>query len=256
MRDLLLGYRGFVGSNLALQFPEAMGAGRQDIPALQHESFNNVFCAAPQAKKWWANQNPELDKQEVQQLLESCRKLQFQGAFYLFGTIDVYDPPRDVDETVVPSLRSHPYGANRAWLEKQLLQEFGSRLRVIRLPALVGQGLKKNIIYDLLNNNNIEKINPNSAYQWFNLVHLPEIIQFFNGVADSVYFNVVSEPLPTTEIIDRWFPETRDILNWADAPIGYDVRSIHSQVGNQYFYTAADAMEKHLRPFIEASKGN
>jgi hypothetical protein len=37
------------------------------------------------------------------------------------------------------------------------------------LPALFGKHIKKNIIYDLLNENEIHNINYNSLYQWYNL---------------------------------------------------------------------------------------
>jgi nucleoside-diphosphate-sugar epimerase len=256
MKDLLLGHRGFVGSNLAHHYPNAVGVGRKEIQDVRSESFNNVFCAAPQAKKWWANQNPELDKAEVEQLLESCRNLRVGGFFYLFGTVDVYDPPMDVDESVRPSLSSHPYGANRAWLEQELQEAFGARLRIIRLPALVGHGLKKNIIFDLLNTNNIDQINANSSFQWFNLAHLPEIIQFCTDSPSVDCLNVVSEPLATISIVERWFAEHRNQLNWNAAAIRYDVRTVHSPNDNNYLYSALEVMENHLSPFIETSRKN
>jgi nucleoside-diphosphate-sugar epimerase len=251
MKDLLLGHRGFVGSNIAHHFPEAIGAGRKEIQALQSERFLHVYCAAPQAKKWWANQNPDLDKAEVAQLIDCCRNLQVEGLFYLFGTVDVYDPPQNVDETVQPSLSSHPYGANRAWLELELHEIFGSRFRIIHLPALVGMGLKKNIIFDLLNNNNINQINPNSYFQWFNLSHLPDIIRLSRVLTESPVLNVVSEPLHTPMIVNRWFPEWSQELNWEASPIRYDVQTIHGRNGTRYLYDVNDVLENHLRPYIE-----
>ena len=250
MNDLLLGHRGFVGSNLAIHFPAAIGAGRHEVLGLGGHTFTNIYCAAPQAKKWWANQNPGLDKQEVLQLVASCKQLNVKGLFYLFGTVDVYDPPLAVDETVQPSSSSHPYGAHRALLENELLKIFGSQLRIIRLPALVGIGLKKNIIYDLLNNNNISQINPNSAFQWFNLSHLPEIIRVCTERADIPCLNVVSEPLHTLKIVERWFKGSRDQLNWGAAPINYDVRTVYGNDGFPYLYSANEILENHLGPYV------
>jgi hypothetical protein len=253
MNDLLIGHRGFVGSNLARHFPDTVGAGRNEMRELFGKRFRHVYCAAPQAKKWWANQNPEQDKAEVAQLIASCKSLQVEGIFYLFGTVDVYDPPRSVDERDSPPLSSHPYGANRAWMENELRDCFGSQIRILRLPALVGHGLKKNIIYDLMNNNNIDIINPNSYFQWFNLCRLPEVIQFATELGDSGCLNVVSEPLHTPEILKRWFPESSQLVNWQAPPIKYDIRTCHGKDGYAYLYSTDEVMEDHLGAYINTA---
>jgi hypothetical protein len=252
MNDLLLGHRGFVGGNLARHYPDCIGAGRNEIRELHGQSFRHVYCAAPQAKKWWANQHPEQDKAEVAQLIESCRQLHVAGIFYLFGTVDVYDPPLSVDERDSPSLSAHPYGANRTWMEHELRDCFGAQLRILRLPALVGRGLKKNIIYDLINDNNIDKINPNSYFQWFNLSRLPEVIHLATELGDSACLNVVSEPLHTPQILTRWFPESSTKVNWQAAPLKYDVRTCYGKDGDAYLYGVDEVLEVHLGAYIDA----
>ena len=254
MTNLIIGHRGFVGSNLMQQFPDAKGAGRQEIDALASYTFRDVYCAAPQAKKWWANQNPDQDRLEVETLINACKRLTCTGSFILFSTVDVYDPPVAVDELCNPTPKSHPYGRHRFMLEQVVLDFFGSKACVIRLPALVGHGLKKNIIYDLLNNNNVEQINPNSAFQWFNLDHLASIIDLARRLGDGQILNVVSEPVPTASILNSWFTDVNERLNWQAAPVGYDVRTVHGTEGAPYLYSAEDALRLHLQPFIEAKK--
>jgi nucleoside-diphosphate-sugar epimerase len=252
VNTLIIGHRGFVGSNLSRQLPGARGAGRKEIGALAGQTFGNIYCAAPQAKKWWANLNPEQDWQEVHSLIESCRKIACTGSFILFSTVDVYDPPAGVDERTKPFAESHPYGRHRFTLEEAVLDIFGSKARVIRLPALVGYGLKKNIIYDLLNNNNISQINPNSAFQWFNLDHLPSIIARVKSLDNGQTLNVASEPLATHSILDAWFADMKKKLNWNAAPIDYDVRTVYGSEGRPYLYSAEDTLNLHLKPYIEA----
>jgi len=252
MSTLIIGHRGFVGSNLTRQLPRATGAGRQEIGALAGHTFHDIYCAAPQAKKWWANQNPEEDWLEVNSLIEACRKLACTGSFILLSTVDVYDPPLGVDERSKPSANSHPYGRHRYMLEQAVLELFGGQARIVRLPALVGHGLKKNIIYDLLNNNNVEQINPNSAFQWFNLKHLPSIIDRVKHLESGEILNVAAEPLDTRSILDAWFADIKDRLNWDAAPITYDIRTLHGPEGSPYLYSAEDALTHHLQPFIEA----
>lgn len=254
MNTLIIGHRGFVGSNLNRQFPGASGAGRKEIMELAGHTFGNIYCAAPQAKKWWANQNPEEDWLEVNRLIDACRKLACTGSFILFSTVDVYDPPAGVDERTKPSAESHPYGRHRYMLEQAVLDLFGEQVRIIRLPALVGHGLRKNVIYDLLNNNNVEQINPNSAFQWFNLKHLASIIDRVKGLDNAQILNVASEPLSTASVLDAWFANVKERLNWNATPIGYDVRTIYGQGISPYLYSAEDALNLHLRPYIEAQK--
>jgi hypothetical protein len=139
-------------------------------------------------------------------------------------------------------------------LEKAVIDSFGSKSRITRLPALVGHGLKKNIIYDLLNNNNVEQINPNSSFQWFNLDHLPSIIDRVKGLNNGQILNVASEPLATRLILDTWFADVKERLNWDSAEIGYDVRTVHGPEGSPYLYSAEDALNLHLQPYIETEK--
>ena len=254
MIKLIIGHRGFVGSNLSRMDPDSVGAGRAEIGALAGQTFGDIYCAAPQAKKWWANQNPEKDRQEVDTLIAACGQLRCTGFFILFSTVDVYDPPVGVDEQCKPPEDSHPYGRHRFILEQSILDRFGAQARIIRLPALVGHGLKKNIIYDLLNNNNVEQINPNSAFQWFNLDQLPSIINRVQALEDGQILNVAGEPLPTASILDTWFAGVKEHLNWEAAPIGYDMRTLYGPEGSPYLYTAEDALKGHLQPYIEAKR--
>ncbi|QEY32365.1 NAD(P)-dependent oxidoreductase [Synechococcus sp. RSCCF101] len=256
MKSLIIGHRGFVGSNLARQLPQATGVGRREIGALAGQCFDDIYCAAPQAKKWWANQNPEQDRQEVENLIEACRDLACTGFFVLFSTVDVYDPPSAVDENSPPSKDSHPYGRHRSMLEQTVIDTFGNQSRIIRLPALVGHGLKKNIIYDLLNNNNLDQINPNSAFQWFNLDHLAAVLDQAKLLSHGRILNVVSEPVATSTILSTWFADINERLNWQLPKTGYNVKTIHGPQGSQYLYSADDALKLHLKPFIEAQRSH
>jgi nucleoside-diphosphate-sugar epimerase len=254
MNDLIIGHRGFVGSNLNRQLTNARGAGRAEIGSLAGDTFSDIYCAAPQAKKWWANQNPDEDRQEVDNLIAACRQIGCRSRFVLFSTVDVYDPPTCKTERNQPGSETHPYGANRFYLEQCILEHFGSKAKVIRLPALVGHGLKKNIIYDLLHNNNVEQINANSSFQWFNLALLSDILQIAEQLENPAVINVVSEPLPTAVLVKAWFPQALDRLNWQAPSVNYDLQTVHGQSGNPYLYSKEEVMEHHLKPFVEAER--
>lgn len=251
MDTLIIGHRGFVGSNLSHQFPGSFCAGRAEIGSLAGTTYNQIYCAAPQAKKWWANQNPEKDKLEIESLIRAVSQIGCRDIFILFSTVDVYDPARDVDELDVPPEKAHPYGRNRRMLEKAIIELFGEKARILRLPALVGKGLKKNVIYDLLNNNNVEAINPNSSFQWFSLDYLSLVMGRMHDLSVEQVLNVASEPIKTSAIVDQWFTSSRARLNWDLPRIGYDVQTIYGSHGSRYLISASDIMNLHLRPFIE-----
>ena len=256
MKDLIIGCRGFVGSHLARYFPDSMLAGRKEISELEGKSFGTIYCAAPQAKKWWANQNPEDDMAEIQSLIEACQRLMCVDRFVLISTIDVYDPPLNVNENSNLNPDSHPYGRHRYFLEQKILSVFEEKTKILRLPALVGSGLKKNIIFDLLNNNNIQLVNPNSAFQWFNLSFLPDIIDYVGTLDPCEILNVATEPVSTPQILDRWFHNYKSQLDWDLRPINYDVHTIFGLKGSSYLYSADEVLDMHLNPFIQSAVSN
>ena len=69
----------------------------------------------------------------------------------LISTIDVFKNPINVDEnTIIDTKNLHPYGYNRYNLEIWVKNNFKDSI-IIRLPALFGNNLKKNFIYDFIN---------------------------------------------------------------------------------------------------------
>ena len=66
------------------------------------------------------------------------------------STCDVYEVPQDVDEDtdIEATLETlHPYGKHRFHIEEFMRSHF-ERVTIIRLPALFGKGLKKNVDKD------------------------------------------------------------------------------------------------------------
>jgi hypothetical protein len=81
-----------------------------------------------------------------------------------------------------------------------------SVVKIIRLPALFHKRIKKNVLFDLLNNNNVDQINGNSAYQWYDLNDLWEDTL---EIKEAGIYDLFSEPIETQEILDRFFPEAK-----------------------------------------------
>ncbi|WP_455089434.1 hypothetical protein [Peptoanaerobacter stomatis] len=69
----------------------------------------------------------------------------------VISTVDVYEKTVDIDERhIIQKENLQPYGLNRKIFEEFIMEYFSNYL-IIRLPALYGDGLKKNFIYDLIN---------------------------------------------------------------------------------------------------------
>jgi len=257
MRNLLIGHNGFVGSNLKeiKSLKINYFAGKKEISNYQNTNFDIIFCAAPQAKKWLANKNPEFDLNEINNLVMNLQDIKCNLHFILFSTIDIYSPPIEVDEDTIQTNKIHYYGLHRRILESKLKKLYGDKFKSIRLPALVGKNLKKNIIYDLLENNNVENINMVSKFQWFNLKHIEYFINYLIEKNISK-LNISSEPIYNYEIVERFFSEYSWILNNRNesTKAEYNMFSKYTLTNSKYFFSKEEVLNNHLKSFIEDYK--
>jgi hypothetical protein len=199
----LVGYSGFVGGNLNEQHKFDAVFNSTNIGEIEGRSFDLLVLAATQAKRWWANLHPREDWEGIERLLGSLQPVRARRVV-LISTIDVLPPLAGVDESFEPhGHENHAYGANRLRLEDAIKGRF-AETHVVRLPSLFGPGLKKNVIYDLLNGNQLDKINPESSFQYYDLGCLWEHISLIlrEGIP---LIHLFPEPLTTAGMIDRLF---------------------------------------------------
>lgn len=169
--DALIGFSGFVGSTLLKQRHFDALYRSTNIDEIIGQSFNTVVCAAASAQKWLANKNPVDDLEQINTLIAKLKTITCKN-FILISTVDVFKTPINVDENTPIEIDGlHAYGLHRYYLEQFVSQNFPNAL-IVRLPGLVGPGLKKNIIYDFLNENNIEKIESRGVFQFYPMINL------------------------------------------------------------------------------------
>ena len=75
--------------------------------------------------------------------------------------------------------------------------------KIIRLCSLIGDNIKKNVLYDLKHNQYISQINFNDVCQWYPLNNLVDDI----SKTTQKETNFVSEPIPNSIIIENFCPE-------------------------------------------------
>lgn len=255
MRTALIGATGFVGSNLRNQYSFDDFFRRSDVQEISKTAYDLVVCAGAPGTKWRANQAPEEDSQEIERLILALQSAHIK-TLALVSTIDVYPRPDGVDETsLIEPSANHPYGRHRYRLEMFVRNVFRDHL-IVRLPALFGPGIKKNLIFDLIENHETEKINPLSQFQYYCLDWL------WNDLAKGLALglktlNLSSAPIRTVEIVNAFFPE-RKVGPPEEPATRYDMRSIHgalwSETGqNGYLYMSNCVMER-LELFLKQRK--
>ena len=169
--DALIGFSGFVGSTLMKQTTFEALYRSTNISEIKAKKFNTVVCAGAPAQKWMANREPEADRQKIEDLISHLKTIECKN-FILISTVDVFHSPIGVDEdSAINEDKLHAYGLHRRQLEKFVEMFFPKHL-IIRLPGLVGPGLRKNIIFDFLNKNNLCAIESRSVFQFYPMVNL------------------------------------------------------------------------------------
>lgn len=149
MHTALVGYTGFVGSNLSDSYPFEGLYNSKNIEAAYGTEPELLIYAGVRAEKFLANANPEQDYRNMQEALNNIEKIK-PRKLVLISTIDVYPPGKEANEnSKIETAGLQPYGVNRYFLECQVRKRYPSAL-IIRLPALFGKRLRKNFIYDYL----------------------------------------------------------------------------------------------------------
>jgi hypothetical protein len=147
---ILVGYTGFVGSNIYLNEKFDKVYNSKNIKESYGENPDLLIYSGLRAEKFLANKNPEKDMELIYEAQENIKKIN-PKKLVLISTIDVFKNPVGVDEnTEIDTENLHPYGLNRYKLECWVREKYKDAL-IVRLPALFGKNIKKNFIYDLIN---------------------------------------------------------------------------------------------------------
>ena len=148
--DCLIGSTGFVGGHLDARHAFDARLNSKTISQAFGCGFDLVVCAAAPGSMFQANRFPERDKQLVDKLIDQLSRIKAER-FVLISSIAVLaDFAGCQDETTTSYQQDLAYGRNRRALEIFCLEHFANCLTV-RLPALFGNGLQKNFIFDILN---------------------------------------------------------------------------------------------------------
>lgn len=251
---ILVGHTGLVGETLKSQADFDFFYNSKNIDTFG-ESFPDgcdLYLTCLPSTKWMINQSLSsraLDYNNCLNIVDILSKRKY-NKIVVISTIDVYlGSEFGCNEDHQIQTGKIGYGENRLIFEKLIKKELQyESLKIYRLPALFGKGLKKNILFDILNNNNLDSINKNSYYQWYSLDRLWSDINLYEEKDGSV-INLFTEPVFTKDIIDNYFDESIGFMS--DLPITYNYKTKFFDTG--YIDTAENVLKDILR-FINENR--
>lgn len=243
MKNALIGFSGFVGSTLLKHAQFESLYRSTNICDIEGQSFDSVVCAGAPAQKWIANREPEVDRQKIEGLIAHLKTIRCK-TFILISTVDVFSDSMGVDEvTPVDESGLQAYGLHRHLLEKFVESHFPNHL-IVRLPGLVGPGLRKNVIFDFLHGNNLHAIESRGVFQFYPMVRLWYDIQTALS-AGLRLVHLTAEPISVADVAIKGFGKVFDHV-LPDVPATYDMRTIHAQVfgtSGYYQYSARETIQ-------------
>ncbi len=218
MKVGVIGGNGFVGSAFT-RFAQKESIdycviGRDTYRDYVGGEFDVLINANGNSKKFLAAENP---LKEFTDTVVSVQRslLDFKCSVYvLCSTIDVYnnlrDPQFNSEDTVIDPGGLSKYGLHKL-LAENIVRNYAKSWLIFRFGGFVGPGLKKNSIYDLLNNVPL-RVNIDSAYQYLPTDFAAEAVfgilsrklenQIFNLCGDGVLSlrEVITALLPNYQV--------------------------------------------------------
>ncbi|MDD5407047.1 MAG: FAD-dependent oxidoreductase [Sulfurovaceae bacterium] len=253
MKRALIGHTGFVGNFLLNKLSFDNLYNSKNINDIRGQEFDLIICCGISAKKWEANKNPEKDLENINLLL-SCLEDVKCARFILISSIDVYpniDSEYTEDYLLTGDEQNHAYGKHRLFFEKYVKGKFKNH-NIIRFPGLFGYGLKKNIIFDLLNNK-LCALNLKSKYQWYDLNWIFNDIDY---VIDKNIkeINLFTEPISNQELINT-ITQIKNDINYSESEVIVEYNT-KTKFGIDGYWRTKGAVLGALKYFIKSTYQN
>jgi nucleoside-diphosphate-sugar epimerase len=172
MRVVVLGARGFVGSAfvrlLNARGVDCVSVDRAGYAEAARHGADVLINAAGNSAKYIADRDPVADfEQSVSLALRAAFDFR-PGLYVLVSSVDVYPrlsrPEWTRESCVIDLLEASVYGFHKR-LAELCVQRHAGRWLIPRLAGMIGPGLRKNPVYDVLHGAPL-RIHPDSQYQF------------------------------------------------------------------------------------------
>jgi nucleoside-diphosphate-sugar epimerase len=169
---LLPGGHGFVGSAFSRLF-ERRGIAHESIARDAYaravgRTGTILINASANSRKYLAEQDWTADfEASVASVVRTLSDFTVD-LYVLISSVDVYnvldDPGRNGEDAVIDPFRLSTYGFHK-YIAEACVRRHASRWLIVRLAGMVGPGLKKNPVFDVLHGRPLS-IHPDSSYQF------------------------------------------------------------------------------------------
>ena len=158
----IIGGNGFVGSGF-VRVLKAQGVEHVVITKDNFDIYSGLECdllinANGNSKKYLSEQNPMLDfNLSVNSVLDSLLRFKYKKYIYL-SSGDVYpnqsNPDLTREDQQFDVSKQSRYGLHK-FLAEQMVKNYAKNWLIFRMGGFVGEGLKKNAVFDILNNQDV-----------------------------------------------------------------------------------------------------
>lgn len=216
---------GFVGNCLSMQINARIITKKDNILS----TVEKLFVCAPTGNRLLVRNNPEKDLSDVHSVANKIKLINPKKCI-LIGTVD--------------SLlnNNHPYSKNRRLLEE--LYDFNI---IIRLPNLIHNDIRKNLLWDLKHQTWLDSHNLNSTQQWYDLNQLSTDIEHVEKI-DHKQYNLVSAPIANKNIVKQFCPQLLPKLANSDKNIVH--YNIHN---NGNYHSNLQSIYKSMETYLKRS---
>jgi nucleoside-diphosphate-sugar epimerase len=199
---VVLGGHGFVGSAFVrllsrLNVPHR-AVGRKDYAEAARDSCDVLINAAGNSVKYLADRDPAADFMQSVQLAVAAARDFSPRLYVLASSVDVYSKlhcaSTTTEDTPFEAMQASLYGFHKQLAEWCVQRHTGEWL-IVRLAGMVGPGLRKNPVFDILNDQPL-RISLDSRYQFMSTDDVAEVSWHLvsAGVRNEV-FNVCGDGL-------------------------------------------------------------
>lgn len=219
MRVTVIGAGGFVGSAFVAHLIGRPGVEVVEVTRMNYSEragarSDVVIEASCNSRKYLADEQPVLEfEQSVSHRLRTLRD--FPASLHVhISSVDVYSdlrtPETTREDSAIDLAGVSHYGLHKL-LAEQLVRHYADRWLIIRLGGMVGPGLRKNPVYDILNGQPL-RIHPDSQYQFMPTSEVARIVRTLveSGVSNEV-FNLCGKGLISPREIARLAGAAMDI---------------------------------------------
>jgi len=219
-RCLVLGGTGFIGSAVAAEAERRGWAttalSSQTAASAVGQSCDLLINANGNSRKYLARQDPALDfDRSVRTVARSLHEIRAARYVYLSSSEVYRDPSRPAAsaEDAPPEWEAlSPYGFHKR-LAETLVRRYAPRWTILRLAGMLGPGLRKNAVYDLLAGAPW-RLSPDSEFQFLDTRFLARLL-----------FDLLDRPESERGVFNvagRGVVSLRTVADWIGAPLPDD----------------------------------